>query len=108
MSKEIKDFFSTYTDFVTKVTSEPSIDLNSLKNSVIEILSDDIWNWGPEGLFIFGQCLRPYGLSINENFSKIELALCVSATVHSTLGNEIDFRTAIKNVNNINPMWEFN
>ena len=31
MSEEIKNFFSTYTDFVTKVTSDPSIDLNSLK-----------------------------------------------------------------------------
>ena len=30
MSKEIQDFFSTYTDFVTKVTSKPSLDLNSL------------------------------------------------------------------------------
>ena len=39
MSKEIKDFFSTYTDFVTKVTSEPSIDLNSLKNSFDDIES---------------------------------------------------------------------
>ena len=37
MSKEIQDFFSTYTDFVTKVTSKPSIDLNSLKNSFDDI-----------------------------------------------------------------------
>ena len=33
MSKEVKDFFSTYSDFVTKVTSEPSIDLDALKKS---------------------------------------------------------------------------
>ena len=33
MSDEIKKFFSTYTDFVTKVTSEPSIDLDALKKS---------------------------------------------------------------------------
>ena len=39
MSKEIQDFFSTYTDFVTKVTSKPSIDLNSLKNSFDDIES---------------------------------------------------------------------
>ena len=31
MSEEIKNFFSTYTDFVTKVTSDPSIDLIRLK-----------------------------------------------------------------------------
>ena len=31
MSKEVKDFFSTYSDFVTKVTSEPSMDLDALK-----------------------------------------------------------------------------
>ncbi len=33
MSEEIKNFFSTYTDFVTKVTSDPSIDLEELKKS---------------------------------------------------------------------------
>ena len=32
MSKEVKEFFSTYSDFVTKVTSEPSLDLEALKN----------------------------------------------------------------------------
>ena len=37
MSDEIKKFFSTYTDFVTKVTSDPSMDLESLKKSFIEI-----------------------------------------------------------------------
>ena len=36
MSDEIKKFFSTYTDFVTKVTSEPSIDLDALKKSFDE------------------------------------------------------------------------
>jgi len=37
MSDEIKNFFSTYTDFVTKVTSDPSIDLDALKNSFDDI-----------------------------------------------------------------------
>ena len=37
MSEEIKGFFKTYTEFVTKVTSNPSIDLNELKNSFDEI-----------------------------------------------------------------------
>ena len=37
MSDEIKKFFSTYTDFVTKVTSEPSINLDALKESFDEI-----------------------------------------------------------------------
>ena len=37
MSEEIKKFFSTYTDFETKVTSEPSIDLDALKKSFDEI-----------------------------------------------------------------------
>ena len=37
MSEEIKKFFSTYTDFVTKVTSEPSIDLDSLKASFDDV-----------------------------------------------------------------------
>ena len=37
MSDEIKKFFSTYIDFVTKVTSEPSIDLDALKKSFDEI-----------------------------------------------------------------------
>ena len=37
MSDEIKKFFSTYTDFVTKVTSEPSIDLDALKKSFDDV-----------------------------------------------------------------------
>ena len=37
MSDEIKKFFSTYTDFVTKVTSEPSINLDALKKSFDDI-----------------------------------------------------------------------
>ena len=37
MSEEVKKFFSTYTDFVTKVTSEPSIDLDSLKKSFDDV-----------------------------------------------------------------------
>ena len=37
MSEEIKKFFTTYTDFVTKVTSDPSIDLDTLKKSFNDI-----------------------------------------------------------------------
>jgi NTP pyrophosphatase (non-canonical NTP hydrolase) len=37
MTKEVKEFFSTYTDFVTKVTSEPSLDLKALEKSLEEI-----------------------------------------------------------------------
>ena len=37
MSEEIKEFFTTYTDFVTKVTSDPSINLEDLKKSFEEI-----------------------------------------------------------------------
>tara|TARA_B100000900_G_C19956850_1_gene464040 strand:- start:68 stop:484 length:417 start_codon:yes stop_codon:yes gene_type:complete len=37
MSKEVKEFFSTYAQFVTKVTSEPSLDLKALKKSLEEI-----------------------------------------------------------------------
>ena len=37
MSEEIKKFFSTYTDFVTKVTSEPSLDSAALKKRFDEI-----------------------------------------------------------------------
>ena len=40
MSQEVKDFFTTYSDFVTKVTSEPSMDLKALKASL-----DDIESW---------------------------------------------------------------
>ena len=37
MSNEVKDFFSTYSDFVTKVTSEPSLEMEALKNSLDDI-----------------------------------------------------------------------
>ena len=39
MSQEVKDFFTTYSDFVTKVTSEPSLDLDALKKSMDDIES---------------------------------------------------------------------
>ena len=37
MSDEIKKFFSTYTDFVTKVTSDPSLNLEDLNARFSEI-----------------------------------------------------------------------
>ena len=37
MSEEIKKFFTMYTDFVTKVTSNPSIELDALKESFDQI-----------------------------------------------------------------------
>ena len=37
MSNEVKDFFSTYSDFVTEVTSEPSLEMDALKNSLDDI-----------------------------------------------------------------------
>ena len=37
MSKEVKDFFSTYSEFVKKVTREPSLDIEALKTSMQEI-----------------------------------------------------------------------
>ena len=40
MSQEVKDFFKTYSDFVTKVTSEPSLDLDALKKSMDDIESE--------------------------------------------------------------------
>ena len=33
MSNEVKDFFSTYSDFVTKVTSEPSLEMDALNTA---------------------------------------------------------------------------
>ena len=37
MSDEIKNFFNTYTDFVTKVTSDPSLNLEDLNARFTEI-----------------------------------------------------------------------
>ena len=37
MTKEVKKFFDTYTDFVTKVTSNPSLDLEALSESFNKI-----------------------------------------------------------------------
>ena len=39
MSDEVKKFFSTYGDFVKKVTSQPSLDLDALKQSLEDIES---------------------------------------------------------------------
>ena len=37
MTEEVKKFFDTYTDFVTKVTSDPSLDLEALSESFNKI-----------------------------------------------------------------------
>ena len=37
MTEEVKKFFETYTDFVTKVTSNPSLDLEALSESFNKI-----------------------------------------------------------------------
>ena len=37
MTEEVKKFFETYTDFVTKVTSDPSLDLEALSESFNKI-----------------------------------------------------------------------
>ena len=37
--KEVKDFFNTYSEFVKKVTSEPSLDLDALKQSLEDVES---------------------------------------------------------------------
>ena len=42
MSEEVKNFFATYSDFVTKVTSEPSLDMESLKKSMDDIESNSL------------------------------------------------------------------
>ena len=46
MTEEVKKFFETYTDFVTKVTSDPSLDLddlsesfNKIENALLSLLS---------------------------------------------------------------------
>ena len=39
MSQQVKDFFSTYSEFVEKVTSQPSLNTKALKRSIDEIES---------------------------------------------------------------------
>ena len=40
MSQQVKDFFSTYSEFVEKVTSQPSLNTEALKISIDEIESN--------------------------------------------------------------------
>ena len=39
MANEVKEFFSTYSGFVTKVTSDPSLEMEALKASLDDIES---------------------------------------------------------------------
>lgn len=82
-------------------------DLIALKRDIAATLSRPEWsNMGPDGLFAFSQCLRPYNLAINKSFSKMELAVCVSASIHLSLGNKMDFKTAMEEASCKNPIWE--
>ena len=81
--------------------------LIALKRDIAATMSQPEWsNMGPDGLFAFSQCLRPYNLAINKSFSKMELAVCVSASIHLSLGNDTDFKTAMEEASCKNPIWE--
>jgi len=82
-------------------------ELIALKRDIVATLSQPEWsNMGPDGLFAFSQCLHPYNLVINKSFSKMELAVCVSASIHLSLGNNTDFKTAMEEASCKNPLWE--
>lgn len=102
-------------DLTVKSYVEPQITVNSMKHDELAALKRDIadtlsqpeWsNMGPDGLFAFSQCLHPYNLAINKSFSKMELAVCVSASIHLSLGNKTDFKTAMKEASCKTPLWE--
>lgn len=79
----------------------------ALKHDIATTLSQPEWsNMGPDGLFAFSQCLHPYNLAINKSFSKMELAVCVSASIHLSLGNKTDFKTAMEEANCRTPLWD--
>ena len=82
-------------------------ELVALKRAIAETMSQPEWsNMGPDGLFAFSRCLHPYGLAINKSFSRMELAVCVSASIHLSLGNKTDFKTAMEEASCKNPIWE--
>ena len=45
MSQQVKDFFSTYSEFVEKVTSQPSLNTEALKRSISLLRYADRLTW---------------------------------------------------------------
>ena len=83
-------------------------DKQRLLTSLVEEMRQSDWsNMGPRGLFAFSQCLQPYGLSVSKSFSKLELAICVSASVHLSLGKNTDFKTAMAEASCKDAIWEY-
>lgn len=96
-----------YVEPQTTVDSMGREELIALKRDIAATLSQPEWsNMGPDGLFAFSRCLHPYGLAINKSFSRMELAVCVSASIHLSLGNKTDFKTAMEEASCKNPIWE--
>jgi predicted unusual protein kinase regulating ubiquinone biosynthesis (AarF/ABC1/UbiB family) len=107
--------WSELADLVVEFYVEPKVTINRMKPEQLAALKRDIaatlsqpeWsNMGPDGLFAFSRCLHPYNLAINKAFSKMELAVCVSASIHLSLGNKTDFKTAMEEASCKNPLWE--
>lgn len=97
----------SYVEPKQTVDSMKCEELIALKRDIAATLSQPEWsNMGPDGLFAFSQCLHPYNLAINKSFSKMELAVCVSSSIHLTLGNNTDFKTAMEEASCKNPLWE--
>ena len=83
--------------------------VKKVKEELIRTMSEPEWsNIGPEGLFALSKCLKPYNLCISKSFSKIELAVCVSASIHLSLGMDSDFKTAMKEAFGRIAAWELN
>lgn len=97
----------SYVEPKETVDSMEHQELIALKHDIAATLSQPEWsNMGPDGLFAFSRCLHPYNLAINKSFSKMELAVCVSASIHLSLGNKTDFKTAMEEASCKNPLWE--
>ncbi len=82
---------------------------NQLISDLIDTFSLPDWgSFSPDDLYKASLILKNYNLSIKKTFCKLELAMCISSSVHNTLGIETDFKDAMKNAINLqNSIWEY-
>lgn len=61
----------------------------------------------PRALLELSGTLRPFGLFLARSFSRMQLALCASSSVHAGLGMTLNFREAMEKAVARNTVWEF-
>jgi predicted unusual protein kinase regulating ubiquinone biosynthesis (AarF/ABC1/UbiB family) len=83
-------------------------DRDTLVSTIADVVAmPESANMSPRALFTLSTALSPFDLSLARSFSRMQLALCASSSVHASLGMTLDFREAMEKAAEVKNAWEF-